>query len=48
VPIDPPEVVALAEATGLTAYDACYLWLARTLRADLITLDRRLAAAADA
>lgn len=48
VPIDPPEVVALAEATGLTAYDACYLWLARTLRAGLITLDRRLAAAAEA
>jgi predicted nucleic acid-binding protein len=39
-------VVALAETTGLTAYDASYLWLARLLGAGLITLDRRLAAAA--
>jgi predicted nucleic acid-binding protein len=37
--------VDLAEATGLTAYDASYLWLARTLNAELVTLDRKLAAA---
>jgi predicted nucleic acid-binding protein len=36
----------LAEATGLTAYDASYLWLARELGAELVTLDRKLAAAA--
>ncbi|MDX1500848.1 MAG: type II toxin-antitoxin system VapC family toxin [Thermoanaerobaculia bacterium] len=31
---------------GLTPYDAAYLWLAETLHAPLVTLDRRLAAAA--
>ena len=40
------EVVPLAAETGLTAYDASYLWLARTLRAELITLDHKLARAA--
>ncbi|HZT90151.1 MAG TPA: type II toxin-antitoxin system VapC family toxin [Stellaceae bacterium] len=35
----------LAEAAGLTAYDASYLWLARALGAELVTLDRKLAAA---
>jgi len=44
--VDHPAVVALALATGLTAYDASYLWLARQLDAGLVTLDRRLAAAA--
>ena len=36
------DVVALACETALTAYDASYLWLARELRADLVTLDRAL------
>jgi predicted nucleic acid-binding protein len=35
----------LAAATGLTAYDASYLWLARRLGADLVTLDKQLAKA---
>jgi predicted nucleic acid-binding protein len=43
VAVDHHEVVRLAEAFGLTAYDASYLWLARRLDAGLITLDRRLA-----
>jgi predicted nucleic acid-binding protein len=30
-------------ATKLTAYDAGYIWLARDLDADLVTLDRQLA-----
>jgi predicted nucleic acid-binding protein len=38
-------VVALAHQTGLSAYDANYLWLARLLDTDLITLDQPLAAA---
>jgi predicted nucleic acid-binding protein len=38
----------LAETTGLTAYDAAYLWLARHLGAGLVTLDCKLAAAMDA
>ena len=37
------EVFALAVETGLTAYDASYLWLARTRDAELVTLDTALA-----
>jgi len=33
-------------AQSLTSYDACYLALAETLDAPLVTLDRKLAAAA--
>jgi predicted nucleic acid-binding protein len=39
-------VLELAESTGLTAYDASYLWLARELSAELVTLDGQLAKAA--
>lgn len=46
VAVDYPAVVELAEAIGLSAYDASYLWLARSLGAELVTLDRKLAAAA--
>jgi predicted nucleic acid-binding protein len=42
--VDLDQVAGLATVTGLTAYDASYLWLARDLGAELITLDRRLAA----
>ncbi len=45
VAVDHRNVLALAEETGLTVYDASYLWLAQTLDADLVTLDRALAAA---
>ena len=41
VPI--PEVVAVARRSKLTAYDASYLWLARELRTELVTLDAKLA-----
>jgi len=37
------DVAMLAQLTGLSAYDASYLWLAGWLGADLVTLDRRLA-----
>jgi predicted nucleic acid-binding protein len=47
VTIDPSAVLPLAESLGLTAYDASYLWLARRLGAELVTLDRRLARAAN-
>jgi len=40
------EVVELADREGLTAYDASYLWLARTLGLELVTLDHALARAA--
>ena len=43
--IDHDPVLELAEATGLTAYDASYLWLARSLGGELVTLDLKLAAA---
>lgn len=45
VEVDYGEVLALAERSGLTAYDASYLWLARRMSYELVTLDRRLAAA---
>jgi predicted nucleic acid-binding protein len=45
--VDPADAVLIAAATGLTAYDASYLWLAGSLGADLITLDQRLARVAD-
>lgn len=37
------EVLELAEAEGVTAYDASYLWLASVLDLELVTLDRALA-----
>jgi predicted nucleic acid-binding protein len=41
--VDATDVAVLALATGLSAYDATYLWLAGWLEADLVTLDRQLA-----
>ncbi|MDO8837075.1 MAG: type II toxin-antitoxin system VapC family toxin [Vicinamibacterales bacterium] len=45
---NPMDVVLLANATGLSPYDASYLWLAGFLGADLVTADHELAAAHDA
>ena len=45
--VPPVDVALLARVTGLTAYDASYLWLAGWLEADLVTLDHRLATAAE-
>ena len=42
VEVNPTEVVQLAFETGLSTYDASYLWLANTLSASLVTLDRSL------
>ncbi len=39
------EIRLLAESQKLSAYDASYLWLALAMNAELVTLDRRLAAA---
>ena len=36
------EVFVLAGQTGLTAYDASYLWLARSRDIELVTLDAEL------
>lgn len=43
--VDLDAAIALAERTKLTLYDASYLWLARALGAELVTLDDRLARA---
>lgn len=43
--VDTVDVTLLAFMTGLTAYDAAYLWLAGWLEADLVTLDAQLIAA---
>src|SRR5262245_19536193 len=40
--VDAPDVALVAIATGLTAYDASYLWLAGVLGAELVTLDAEL------
>ena len=40
------DLLRVARETGLTVYDAAYLWLARTRDAELVTLDRKLADAA--
>lgn len=41
-------VIGLAERHRLSAYDASYLWLAREIGAELVTLDKRLERAATA
>jgi len=46
--IDLAEAIALAEQVKLTVYDASYLWLARALDAELVTLDGKLARAEEA
>ncbi len=46
VAVDHDGVLELAATTGLTAYDASYLWLSRELGAELVTLDRQLVKAA--
>jgi predicted nucleic acid-binding protein len=42
VVVPPAEAATLAIRTGLSAYDAAYLWLAMAQDAELVTLDRRL------
>jgi predicted nucleic acid-binding protein len=44
--VDHAAVIELANRAGLSSYDASYLWLARQLGAELVTLDARLEAAA--
>jgi predicted nucleic acid-binding protein len=45
VEVDHDEALVTAERSGLTAYDASYLWLARRTRSELVTLDGQLQAA---
>jgi predicted nucleic acid-binding protein len=46
IAVDHDAVIELALVTGLTAYDASYLWFARQFGADLVTLDKALDRAA--
>jgi predicted nucleic acid-binding protein len=43
VSVPPVDVAELARRTGLSAYDASYLWLATSHDLELVTLDARLA-----
>ena len=45
--VDAADVALIAATAGITAYDASYLWLAGTLGADLVTLDKKLVRAVD-
>lgn len=45
VDVNITDAVLVAQETGLTAYDATYVWLAGALGADLVTLDERVLAA---
>lgn len=45
--VDFDAVARLASETGLSGYDACYLWLARDRDVVLVTLDRKLARVAE-
>jgi predicted nucleic acid-binding protein len=47
VEVDHGDVITLAEETGLTTYDAAYLWLARETGGRLVTLDAKLLKAAE-
>ncbi|MCX6568124.1 MAG: type II toxin-antitoxin system VapC family toxin, partial [Candidatus Aminicenantes bacterium] len=44
---DGPEILRIAAQSGLTAYDAAYIALARREKADLLTNDARLSQAAE-
>ena len=44
--VDHVETIQLAQSTGLSAYDASYLWLAQRLKAELVTLDNKMKEAA--
>lgn len=46
--VEHPEVLRLALDTGLTTYDASYLYLSRALKIPLITFDEKLAEKAKA
>lgn len=43
VPVPATAALSLARQTGLSAYDAAYLWVAMSRDAALVTLDHRLA-----
>ena len=46
--VESSAVLGLVQAKGITYHDASYLWLARQLRVERISLDARLNAAIEA
>jgi predicted nucleic acid-binding protein len=42
IEVDHLAVIALAEETGLTTYDASYIWLALEMKGELVTLDTKM------
>ena len=42
IEVDHGAIVNLADETGLTTYHASYLWLARHLQGEVVTLDRKM------
>ena len=48
IEVDHLAVIELAKDTGLTTYDASYLWLASQLQGKLVTLDTKMQRAAKA
>ena len=47
-PVDLAGAIALAQRADLSVYDGSYLWLARALDVELVTLDAKLARADEA
>ena len=46
IEVEHSEVIGLAGDTGLSTYDASYLWLTHSLGGELVTLDRKMLEAA--
>ena len=42
IEVDHLAVIALADETGLTTYDASYIWLVLEMKGELITLDTKM------
>jgi predicted nucleic acid-binding protein len=42
VEVNHSAVITLAKETGLTTYDASYVWLAKQLKGELVTLDAKM------
>jgi predicted nucleic acid-binding protein len=48
IDVEPSPVYQTADMSGLTGYDAAYLWLSQVKQTELVTFDKRLLQAASA